>query len=113
MVKLRIDDLAANGGIINLNFLGMCRTKANDVWRYLDIRNETNLNLPRLKQIHIPPQNEWKLDKAKKRISSEFDTTRVRLCFHVSLDTIEVPLIAILIFFATQLLTHTKVFLLM
>ena len=90
MVKLRIDNLAANGGIINFSdsfHLGMCRTRAKDVWRYLDIRNETNVNLPHLKRISIPPQNELKLKEAKKRIGLEFDTTRVRLCFHVSLDT--------------------------
>ena len=91
MVKLRIDNLAANGGIINFSdsfHLGVCRTKAKDVWEYLNVRNETNLNLPHLKQIPIPPENERKFKEAKKRISSEFDTTRGRLCFHVSLDTI-------------------------
>jgi hypothetical protein len=88
VVKLKIDNLAANGGIINFSdscLLGMCRTKADDVWRYLIIRNETNVNIPHLKQIPIPPQNEWKSEKNRKRIRSEFDTTRVRLCFNVCL----------------------------
>ena len=91
MVKLRVDNLAANGGIINFSdsfHLGICRTKAKDVWEYLNVRNETNVKLPNLKQIPIPPEDQWKLREAKKRISSEFDTTRGRLCFHVSLDTI-------------------------
>ena len=90
MIELRIDDLAANGGIINFSdslHLRVCRTKAKDVWKYLKIRKETNANLPHLQQISIPPENEWKSRNSNRRVGSEFDTTRVRLCFHVSLDT--------------------------
>ena len=85
-MKIRVDNLATNGGIINFSdscHLAMFRTKSDDVWKYLQIRNKTNANLPCLKQIQIPPECEWKSKEPKKRIHSEFNTTKVRLCFQV------------------------------
>ena len=86
IIKLKIPDLASVGGRICFDErlpLALFRTKACDVWKYLEQKNKANqdtLNkIPRLSAIEIPKNPK----EAKKRCKTEMDTTRVRLCFQV------------------------------
>ena len=83
-----IPNLADIGGKVTFDenlHLALFRTKALDVWNYLEIRNYSNKNTPdgsqRLCQIVIPKNKSSK--EAKMRAKNEIDTTRVRLCFQV------------------------------
>ena len=90
VVKLSIPNLADIGGRVIFDEqlqLALFRTKAKDVWDYLETRNDTNKNtpdkIPRLSEIAIPKNKKSK--EARQRTRREIDTTRVRLCFQVLL----------------------------
>ena len=89
MVKLHVANLAAIGGRLKFDEqlnLALFRTKATDVWKYLETRNKTNRNppdgIPRLFEIPIPKDKTSK--EARSRLNKEIDTTLVRLCFQVN-----------------------------
>ena len=86
IIKLRIPNLADVGWRICFNEklpLTLFRTKACDVWNYLEKKNIVNQNtpdkLPRLSYVKIP-----QTAKEAKDRKNEIDTTRARICFQVS-----------------------------
>ena len=87
-MKLKIPNLADIDGKISFDehlHLALFRTKALNVWDYLEKRNETNRNppdnTPRLAQVFVPSNKNNK--EARKRLNLEIDTTRVKLYFQV------------------------------
>ena len=90
VIKLKLTNLAASD--ITIPFkdklqLGLFRTKAENIWDKLSMKidsvNLEGIGGKTLARIEIP--SDQKSEEAKERIK-KFDTTRVRLCFQVSLE---------------------------
>jgi hypothetical protein len=97
VVKLHINNLSSNNGIITFEGatqLALFRTTNDNIWEYLRTRNfvngnthattnnEANFNT-QIESIDIP--DDITSPEAKKRLRTQINTKRVRLCFQVFL----------------------------